>query len=1272
LRARFKRAARIAGFVILSVVALALALVMILAFNGRLAAQVVEYAVERAAGGNFALSVRTVRGNRYGRLVAENVSIAISRGKVERISAEEVALGYDLLGLLRGKPGVIEIEAERPKVFLARGRGTAAAVRYAAGKETGRGGTTLVEVKLNDGEVVGASGKTIVKDVVLTGDVLIGPDSTAVVVRDAGLTTLGGIEFSEMRCKLEYAGERLKLTRLEAEVAGSSLRLQGEISPGERDLVAMRAKLSSVRLDSLLRVLGVEPSLPRTTFDAELTFRGNPEGLTGTLAARGEYAGTAFHLVARQFNLRGAHVSALANLDLGKSRIGARLLMNLGTEGDVSVESRFEHLDPALLFPGFDRLESLGGSDLTGEATVAKGFRPGSPVEIRGSLGASTLGEVEIAGAVFGGSYRPGPRMSIDSLALWNKSSFLSAVGEWGDTVSILGEVEVEDLSSVGLGRRFAPLSGRMQISFGLNGRGDSLFVDAEGSLEKLARSGFRLDRAYVRVRAGRILPSAAVEAELTCENGAWKKVSVDSIAGSVRLSGREVRGSLLAVRGGDRMQARGRVELGEGRFRAILDRLDFNLGGDRWNSTKSSVVEWVKDSLGVVDLDMSSETGGELHLEGRLLRAPHVLEASGILRGFRLESVAALVGEGGRLGGRADGSFMVRADSSRESGRLELKLSETTLGKFALGEVSGSLDLESDSLKLDRLEAKGHWGSLSLSGWCRPEGQAKLLSPEGARGLLANGILGVEGRLSGVDLAILSEGLSAKNRLEGSLAGSISVLGSTASPRAKFRLRGRNVKTYLAELDSVSLAGRFTQGRLDADSIVLRHAGGMVSGAAALPLRIGPRGKVGLLPNGPMEIRLAFRNTDLSFLPKVIPWLAEFSGAANGRVTVAGTPRERSLSGGIRLTGARARIAGRGETIDELSGRLDFDGARIRAVLDGRQRPKGAVKIDVTYDTQAPAESLYAVHVKLDNFSFMLPESYSVTLSGDARVSPFRGAEVALPEVHGNLLMTRGVYLKSFSAGSGPPEPPGWIGEVVLEIPRNFWIKNMGAEIELSGKLYVKQSYPEGLNLLGTLKMLNGKYYLFDNQFRIERGELQFNNVREIDPAVDIVAHTVASNEEITLTLTGKLSEPHIELSSAGGYAEADIIELLTIGKLRTKESTEEQSTLDVPLPAMGNYLLRHLERRLAARLQWVDSVELGSSSGSTGRPYLGLGKYLTRGLFLRFEQGLSVPNERSLYMEYRLSDLFRLRGGVVRYGSSGGVFEDVYSLDLRIRYEY
>ena len=149
-------------------------------------------------------------------------------------------------------------------------------------------------------------------------------------------------------------------------------------------------------------------------------------------------------------------------------------------------------------------------------------------------------------------------------------------------------------------------------------------------------------------------------------------------------------------------------------------------------------------------------------------------------------------------------------------------------------------------------------------------------------------------------------------------------------------------------------------------------------------------------------------------------------------------------------------------------------------------------------------------------------------------------------------------------------------------------------------------------------------------------------------------------------------MSEPRIELSSTGGYSEADIIELLTIGKLRSSETTDEEGGLDVPLPAMGNYLLRHLERRLAAQLEWVDSVELGTSSGSTGRPYVGLGKYVTEGLFFRFEQGLSIPNERSLYMEYRLSELFRLRGGVVRYGSTGGVLEEVYSLDLRVRYEY
>ena len=66
------------------------------------------------------------------------------------------------------------------------------------------------------------------------------------------------------------------------------------------------------------------------------------------------------------------------------------------------------------------------------------------------------------------------------------------------------------------------------------------------------------------------------------------------------------------------------------------------------------------------------------------------------------------------------------------------------------------------------------------------------------------------------------------------------------------------------------------------------------------------------------------------------------------------------------------------------------------------------------------------------------------------------------------------------------------------------------------------------------------------------------------------------------------------------------------------------------------------------------------------------GLGKYITPELYLRYSQGLTRTSERDVSVEYRLSDLLFLRGGVVSRDRFTGRERDEYNLDLRLKYEY
>jgi len=280
-------------------------------------------------------------------------------------------------------------------------------------------------------------------------------------------------------------------------------------------------------------------------------------------------------------------------------------------------------------------------------------------------------------------------------------------------------------------------------------------------------------------------------------------------------------------------------------------------------------------------------------------------------------------------------------------------------------------------------------------------------------------------------------------------------------------------------------------------------------------------------------------------------------------------------------------------------------------------------------------------------------------------------------PKITGRIDVKQGIIAREFQATEGPQKEQRWLCDVEVEVPNNLWLKNIDAEIELAGSLTARKDV-SGLILLGSLTILRGKYYVFDNEFTISSGTLEFKDVGQINPEMNIQAETRASGRRVFLLLTGKLSEPNIALSSEdANLSQTDILRLLTVGKYAAAEpgQTGEGGLVPGVTGSVGNYFLRQIERRIAKELKWVDSIELGSSmegAASLSELRWGLGKYITPALYLRYSQGLTRTSGRDVSVEYSLSNLLFLRGGVVSRDRFTGRERDEYSLDLRLKYEY
>ncbi len=268
-----------------------------------------------------------------------------------------------------------------------------------------------------------------------------------------------------------------------------------------------------------------------------------------------------------------------------------------------------------------------------------------------------------------------------------------------------------------------------------------------------------------------------------------------------------------------------------------------------------------------------------------------------------------------------------------------------------------------------------------------------------------------------------------------------------------------------------------------------------------------------------------------------------------------------------------------------------------------------------------------------------------------------------APPAVGGQITITEGNILKIGSATPGKLALP-LKGDVALTL-ENIWLLSNQLEAKIGGELLVSSS-KAGIALLGELSIADGQYFLYGQRFRIERGVLTFDKISVIDPKLDIDASTNFGSEELVLHISGKLSEPQVQITSTSpDFTQDDILRMLagtsdTVGFARALEKRTRSF--------LQEYIERNIEL-LARKTLGVDELELepAGEEASLLRPSqmrLTVGKRVGRKLFLRYSQVLSEDPRQTIELVYKLSGHFSI-----------AALEDEdknYRLKLDLRWEY
>jgi hypothetical protein len=254
--------------------------------------------------------------------------------------------------------------------------------------------------------------------------------------------------------------------------------------------------------------------------------------------------------------------------------------------------------------------------------------------------------------------------------------------------------------------------------------------------------------------------------------------------------------------------------------------------------------------------------------------------------------------------------------------------------------------------------------------------------------------------------------------------------------------------------------------------------------------------------------------------------------------------------------------------------------------------------------------------------------------------------------------------------------QPIYWLYRIQLSATDNLVWHPSEANIEFSADLRLEQT-PDELLIFGDMSSLRGTYYYLSNKFRMDRVNLTFDNVGGVNPKLDILAVTrvskeslrrqspgslgasnVQGSEDITVTITGRASEPVIEFASESGADESQVLAALT-----GYAPVTGGEAVGAGVSFADNWVTRNLNRQLSTELSrafqgylrdWEVARESGGLFQGEGDVVVQVGTELSRNVSLRYRQvvhGFSRPVtstlttnlfERDVEAEYRINRFF------------------------------
>jgi len=417
--------------------------------------------------------------------------------------------------------------------------------------------------------------------------------------------------------------------------------------------------------------------------------------------------------------------------------------------------------------------------------------------------------------------------------------------------------------------------------------------------------------------------------------------------------------------------------------------------------------------------------------------------------------------------------------------------------------------------------------------------------------------------------------------------------------------------------------------------------------------------------------------NAGLRLLQSLNPEFTS-SGTLAMDVAIYGTVSKPRLQGRLELTRGALAYADLPGSLTEMNGSLVFTEDRLKIESLNARLGGGTVSLE-GYSNFYNRQLNFNLGLQAQEVRLRYPQGISSIVNANVRLAGTPAASTLGGDVVINKLSVTpgfdfGAYLQRSSQSLVLPETDPLLNRIHLDahITTAPQLQMQTAVLRLSGDADMRlRGTAAKPVLLGRADVMEGQIYVNGAKYRMERGDISFNNPVTTTAVLDLQATTRVRDYDITVNLNGSLDKLNLSYHSEPPLSTADIINLLALGQTQL-QSAQLQQTAQVPFTqeASSAILAEALNTAVSNRSQRlfgmshikIDPQGLNTETAPTQTtPAVTIEQQVRDNLTLTYTTNVSQTSQQIIQGEYNITrDLSIL--GIRDYNG-------VVSFEIRLR---